>query len=102
MPEPVAPRPDPDFPRAPLSPAQAEAVSALVAPFPWDRPQPQEADDLRPVLLEGVTGSGKTEVYFEAVAACIRAGRLQSEVHPLSRSIETLRIVEAATKAAEG
>ncbi len=27
------------------------------------------------VLLEGVTGSGKTEVYFEAIAACLRAGR---------------------------
>ena len=26
-------------------------------------------------LLEGVTGSGKTEVYFEAVAECLRAGR---------------------------
>jgi primosomal protein N' (replication factor Y) len=26
-------------------------------------------------LLKGVTGSGKTEVYLEAVAACLRAGR---------------------------
>ena len=26
-------------------------------------------------LLEGVTGSGKTEVYHEAIAACLRAGR---------------------------
>ena len=26
-------------------------------------------------LLEGVTGSGKTEVYFEAIAACLRIGR---------------------------
>ncbi|MCA3665270.1 MAG: primosomal protein N', partial [Methylobacterium sp.] len=28
-----------------------------------------------PVLLEGVTGSGKTEVYFEAVATALEAGR---------------------------
>jgi primosomal protein N' (replication factor Y) len=27
------------------------------------------------ILLEGVTGSGKTEVYFEAVADCVRRGR---------------------------
>jgi len=26
-------------------------------------------------LLDGVTGSGKTEVYFEAIAACLRQGR---------------------------
>ncbi|MEX6960373.1 DEAD/DEAH box helicase, partial [Pseudomonas aeruginosa] len=28
-----------------------------------------------PTLLDGVTGSGKTEVYFEAVAQAIRDGR---------------------------
>src|SRR3546814_13707363 len=31
--------------------------------------------DFEPWLLDGVTGSGKTEVYFEAVAAAIAAGR---------------------------
>ncbi len=29
----------------------------------------------RPILLDGVTGSGKTEVYFEAVAAALAQGR---------------------------
>ena len=28
-----------------------------------------------PILLDGVTGSGKTEVYFEAIAECLRQGR---------------------------
>src|SRR6185437_9689516 len=28
-----------------------------------------------PILLDGVTGSGKTEVYFEAIAECVRQGR---------------------------
>ena len=46
--------------------------------------QQAAADDLRArvesgkysaALLDGVTGSGKTEVYFEAVAAALRAGR---------------------------
>lgn len=33
------------------------------------------AGGFAPMLLEGVTGSGKTEVYFEAVAAALEAGR---------------------------
>jgi primosomal protein N' (replication factor Y) len=33
------------------------------------------ARDFRPTLLDGVTGSGKTEVYFEAVAQALRDGR---------------------------
>lgn len=70
-PEPVAPVPDPDHPRVPLSEAQAEAVAALDAIIA----ESAEAGTAKPVLLEGVTGSGKTEVYFEAVASCVRAGR---------------------------
>ena len=48
----------------PPTPAQAEAMAAL-----------REARGFQPVLLEGVTGSGKTEVYLQAIAACLAAGR---------------------------
>lgn len=34
-----------------------------------------EADRFSATLLEGVTGSGKTEIYLEAVAACLEAGK---------------------------
>ncbi len=33
------------------------------------------ARDATPVLLDGVTGSGKTAIYVEAIAACLAAGR---------------------------
>ncbi|MEE7455523.1 primosomal protein N' [Methylorubrum populi] len=69
MPEPVALPPDPDHPRVPLSESQDAAVQALIAPSPAGSPTGET------VLLEGVTGSGKTEVYFEAVAECVRQGR---------------------------
>src|SRR6202042_1391403 len=66
-PEPIAPIPDPDFAPATLEPGQAEAAQALVAAV--------EKNAFSAILLEGVTGSGKTEVYFEAVASALRAGR---------------------------
>ena len=59
--------PRPDHPHPPLSPAQAAAGAAL-----------RRAVDARAfsvTLLDGVTGSGKTEVYLEAIAACIGQGR---------------------------
>ncbi len=34
-----------------------------------------EAGNFATQVLEGVTGAGKTEVYFEAIAACLAAGR---------------------------
>jgi primosomal protein N' (replication factor Y) len=34
-----------------------------------------EARDPTPVLLDGVTGGGKTAIYVEAIAACLAAGR---------------------------
>jgi primosomal protein N' (replication factor Y) len=59
--------PDPDHPGPALAGEQAAAAAAL-----------REAAGARTfsvTLLDGVTGSGKTEVYLEAVAAALRAGR---------------------------
>jgi primosomal protein N' (replication factor Y) len=61
------PRPDPDHARPDLSEAQASASARLTAAV--------QERAFAPILLDGVTGSGKTEVYFEAVAEAIRQGR---------------------------
>ncbi len=61
------PLPDPDHAPPALSPEQQAAADALAADV--------AARDFHPTLLDGVTGSGKTEVYFEAVAEAIRQGR---------------------------
>ncbi|WP_454684108.1 primosomal protein N' [Ancylobacter moscoviensis] len=66
-PEPAAEAPDPDHSRPELLPAQAEAAARLVAAV--------KARAFQPFLIDGVTGSGKTETYFEAVAEAIRQGR---------------------------
>ena len=50
-----------------LSEAQAAAAEALVAAV--------ATGGFQPFLLDGVTGAGKTEVYFEAIAAVLQAGR---------------------------
>ena len=66
-PEPAAYPPDPDHSVPELSQPQAEAAQAMVAAV--------KAKTFAVHLLDGVTGSGKTETYFEAVAEAIRAGR---------------------------
>jgi len=65
--EPAAPLPDPDFAPADFSPEQAAAAETMRALV--------MAGGFQAALLDGVTGSGKTEVYFEAVAEIIRQGR---------------------------
>ncbi len=65
-PEPVAEKPDPDFVQTDFTSAQSAAAEQLKA---------TAADGFSVTLLDGVTGSGKTEVYFEAVADAIRRGR---------------------------
>src|SRR5205823_4119977 len=66
-PEPVARPPDPDFAAPDLSAAQAEAADALRAAM--------AAGGYSVTLIDGVTGSGKTAVYFEAIAEAIRRAR---------------------------
>jgi primosomal protein N' (replication factor Y) (superfamily II helicase) len=65
--EPVAEMPDPAFGHTALSDGQREAAEEIVAAMGEEHPPV--------ILLEGVTGSGKTEVYFEAVAEAVRTGR---------------------------
>ena len=59
--------PDPAFPGPALSDAQAAAAAELRGMV--------AAQTFSVALLDGVTGSGKTEVYLEAVAECLAAGR---------------------------
>ncbi len=59
--------PDPAHPRASLSAAQKGAAAGLCARV--------AAESFSVTLLEGVTGAGKTEVYFEAIAAALERNR---------------------------
>ena len=63
------PRPVPDWrlPFPSFSPDQTEAADVIVAAV--------RARRYETILLDGVTGSGKTEVYFKAIAAALEAGR---------------------------
>jgi primosomal protein N' (replication factor Y) len=65
-PEPLMRAPDPDFRKPDFSLGQLAAVDALRLTV--------NQGGYAVTLLDGVTGSGKTEVYFEAVAENIRRG----------------------------
>jgi primosomal protein N' (replication factor Y) len=68
MPRPPAPpAPDPSFAQPDFSRQQRSAVDAMRALA--------ANGSFHVALLDGVTGSGKTEVYFEAIAEVIRRGR---------------------------
>ncbi|HET9355675.1 MAG TPA: primosomal protein N', partial [Sphingomicrobium sp.] len=58
--------PDPDFAPPELNAEQDAAAASLAAAI---------GKGFDPVLLDGVTGSGKTEVYFEAIAEALRKDR---------------------------
>ena len=60
------PAPEPDSAGPALSPAQGTAAEVLRARV--------AAGGFAVTVLDGVTGAGKTEVYFEAIAAALRAG----------------------------
>ena len=61
------PQPDPSMQGPVLSDDQKAAADALC--------EAVESGGFDATLLDGVTGSGKTEVYFEAVAACLARGQ---------------------------
>ncbi|RVU18093.1 primosomal protein N' [Methylobacterium oryzihabitans] len=73
-PERVAEPPDPDHPHPPLSGPQRTAAEALIATLTAPPAGGGPAGEGGVTLLEGVTGSGKTEIYFEAVAEAVRRG----------------------------
>ncbi|MDJ1015322.1 MAG: primosomal protein N' [Paracoccaceae bacterium] len=71
-----------------LTEEQREAAEALKAGV--------ASGDYGTTLLKGVTGSGKTEVYLEAVAACLKAGRQALVLLPeIALTAEFLTRVEA-------
>ncbi|MCC7519755.1 MAG: primosomal protein N' [Verrucomicrobiae bacterium] len=93
----VKPRADPELDEAfaatlpsrplPLTPAQAAALERVCAVA--------RAKSPKPILLFGVTGSGKTEVYLQAIADVLRAGKgaivLVPEISLTPQTVERFR-----------
>jgi primosomal protein N' (replication factor Y) len=82
------PRLDPGLPGVALAGDQVAAADALIAAVAMG--------GYGTTLLKGVTGSGKTEVYLEAVAECLRQGRQALVLLPeIALTAEFLTRVEA-------
>ncbi len=82
------PRLDPTAPGKPLTDDQRAAADALVAGV--------RSGAYGTTLLRGVTGSGKTEVYMEAVAETLRRGRQALVLLPeIALTAQFLKRVEA-------
>ncbi|MEI7772400.1 MAG: primosomal protein N', partial [Chloroflexales bacterium] len=64
----------PDMP-PPLTSAQRDAYEAIITSLSRGAAAEAQPPLLRPYLLHGVTGSGKTEVYLRAIARAMRLGR---------------------------
>jgi primosomal protein N' (replication factor Y) (superfamily II helicase) len=71
----------------PLAPQQAAALERVLAAFANDQP--------KPILLFGVTGSGKTEVYLQAISRMLEEGKgaimLVPEIALTPQTVERLR-----------
>ncbi|MFK5997553.1 MAG: primosomal protein N' [Rhodobacterales bacterium] len=81
------PQLDPTHPGLPLNDSQQKAGDALRASV--------AAKNYATILLKGVTGSGKTEVYMEAVAECLKQGRQALVLLPeIALTVEFLDRVE--------
>ncbi|WP_455269885.1 primosomal protein N' [Rhizobium herbae] len=66
-PPPVVALPDPDYVEHRLEGPQKQAALDLL--------ESVDAGGFSVSLIDGITGSGKTEVYFEAIAATLKAGK---------------------------
>jgi primosomal protein N' (replication factor Y) (superfamily II helicase) len=88
LPEPEWPKPDSETPGPELSGDQAEASTALISAVAQSK--------FQAVLLDGVTGAGKTEVYFEAIAETLRAGKQALVLVPeIALTLQWLKRFEA-------